>query len=250
MNAGGKTLSNPSFDGNLLGLRGFQFDSVAAVSAANESTPPQDGQASELGGIASKISAIAFCSIYLKGGIYSWKTAINFCRFYLEAKKMCEDANLGETYRPTGQTTLDAFWQLIRGRGLPIDHQDAPASARKQFEDVDRLLARQAGRAATARSIASITRAVVGDPRYIEFFALIGITKQRRFLITEKGYMGLGPRETQVGDRIVILQGHRAPVVARQATSKHWRVVGDSYIHGIMEGEVFDEEKCGLLWFE
>jgi hypothetical protein len=163
---------------------------------------------------------------------------------------MCEDANLGGTYRPTGQITLEAFWQVLRGRELPIGHQNTEASARKQFEDVDRLLTRQAGRAATVKSIASITLAGVGEPSYIELFSQIGITKQRRFLITEKGYMGLGPRETKVGDRIVILQGHRAPIVARHATSKHWRVVGDSYIHGIMEGEVFGEEKCELLWFE
>ncbi|KAI5924621.1 HET-domain-containing protein [Camillea tinctor] len=248
--AGGRIPYQPCFSEDLLGLHGFQFDSVAAVSAVSTSAPAQYGNTSISGGMRGLTSAVAFYSIYFKGGIASWKSAISFCQFYLDARKMCRDSNIGDIYRPTGQVTLDAFWQVIRGRRLPIEHPDSEPGARKLFEDVDELLTRQAGQAATVKSIVSITREIVGNPSYMEFFSLVGITKQRRFFITQKGYIGLGPRETKVDDKIVILQGYQVPILARCTISDDFRVVGDSYVHGIMEGEMFDEQKCQLLWFE
>lgn len=85
------------------------------------------------------------------------------------------------------------------------------------------------------------------DVQYVEYFAWCGATKQRRFFITEKGYFGLGPREMEPGDEIIVLQGARAALVARPGKTR--RVVGESFVHGIMSGEVFDLKKCHTLWF-
>ncbi|KAI0423692.1 HET-domain-containing protein [Xylaria sp. FL1042] len=250
LRAGGSIPCNLTFTGNSLGIRGFRFDAVAACSPVNCPGPPRykETEASARGPLWG--SAIAFYSIYLKGGLSSWQSALSFCRLYLASKKMCEDADLGETYLPTGQATLDAFWQVLRGPNLPIDHPNAEASARKQCEDFDEMLRRKTGGSIGVKSSASIIRAILRNSIYMELFPLVSMTRQRRFFISKNGYMGLGPRETKVGDSIILLQGHQAPILARPTEGKHWKVVGDGYVHGIMEGSVFHLEKCELLWFD
>ena len=249
MSTGGHKQSKPSFVDNLLGLSGFQVDTVADISVVQVPTPLPDWQASATGRSAYWVNVVAFYPTFAASLIASWESAIYFCRFYTEAEKLCEAANPDGTYHPTQQTSLEAFWRVIRGREIPIDHPETEASTRALFEDVDRLLA-QSRRDAPLGPIMSPTLAIYREPRLMSFFAQAGLPKHRRFLITKNGYMGIGPRETKVGDSIVILQGHRAPIVARYAASTHGRVVGESYIHGIMEGEAFHEDACGLLWFE
>ncbi|KAI8932021.1 hypothetical protein NX059_010915 [Plenodomus lindquistii] len=69
---------------------------------------------------------------------------------------------------------------------------------------------------------------------------------------TEKGYLALVPAGSKVGDAVWLLQGARVPFVLRKAvdtevqsehipddTEKRWTVVGDAYVHGVMQGEVW-----------
>ncbi|KAI0967575.1 HET-domain-containing protein [Xylaria arbuscula] len=247
--AGGSIPCDLTFIGDLLGAQGFRFDVVAACSPVNSPDPPRYKKTVASAGGPLWRSMIAFYSIYLKGGLCSWQSALSFCRFYLASKKMCEDAELGGTYLPTGQATQDAFWQVIRGPHLPIDHPNAEVSARKQFEDFDEMLRRKAGESIGVKSRASIIREILGNSTHRELFPLVGMTRHRRFFITKNGYMGLGPRDTNVGDSIILLQGYQAPILARDTEEGRWKVVGDAYAHGIMEGSAFNPEKCKLLWF-
>lgn len=69
----------------------------------------------------------------------------------------------------------------------------------------------------------------------------------RRFFITEKGYMGLAPAGVQTGDKVVILFGSHVPFILRGREAGDYEVVGETYVSGIMKGEVmkeFDEGKC------
>lgn len=75
--------------------------------------------------------------------------------------------------------------------------------------------------------------------------------QNRTFLITKGGLMGLGPKFTRPGDIVAILSGARVPIILRGTgrSKKLWElgvgtrliqdytVVGDSYVHGIMNGE-------------
>lgn len=250
LSAGGHEQSAPAFVNNLLGLGGFQFDTVAAISMVKDTAPSPDWEASATGRNAYWLNTATFYPHFVTSLFASWKSAIEFSYFYIKAKKLCVEANPSGTYRPTGQTSLEAFWQTIRGRETPIDHPETPSSTKALFEDVDRILTRQSRLEAPFGPILALTFAIYKDPRLISFFAQAGLPKQRRFLITNNGYIGLVPRETRVGDSILVLQGHVAPVVARSTSSDHWRMVGESYIHGIMEGEAFLAEKCRSLWFE
>ncbi|RYP76572.1 hypothetical protein DL771_001641 [Monosporascus sp. 5C6A] len=64
----------------------------------------------------------------------------------------------------------------------------------------------------------------------------------RSFVITQKGYVGLGPSITKAGDACSFIPGSRVPFVLRQSQGgdTRFRLVGEAYLHGLMRGEVFD----------
>lgn len=99
-------------------------------------------------------------------------------------------------------------------------------------------------------------------------FAIETSSTGRAFFVTKQGYMGLGPPETRVGDKVCVLLGARVPFVLRpsggkvrchgerlrtlarnpdgskgvkQCFEQHgelFTLVGDAYVHHVMDGEV------------
>jgi hypothetical protein len=67
---------------------------------------------------------------------------------------------------------------------------------------------------------------------------------RRRLFITEKGYMGLGPSDAEKGDTVAVILGCNVPVIIREKESK-WNFVGESYVCGIMDGEIMDLADAG-----
>jgi hypothetical protein len=84
----------------------------------------------------------------------------------------------------------------------------------------------------------------------------------KRFFVDEGGWMGLAPEAAQEGDRICLLFGAQVPFVIREHANsdgnmtieKRWRLVGECYVHGIMDGEVVKraqtDEDVGVLFEE
>ncbi len=66
------------------------------------------------------------------------------------------------------------------------------------------------------------------------------------FFVSSKGYMGLGPRGTQIGDEICGLLGCNQPLLLRKVGDHHL-VVGQCYVYGMMYGEMIDEMEAGRL---
>ncbi|OJI97959.1 hypothetical protein ASPVEDRAFT_37415 [Aspergillus versicolor CBS 583.65] len=65
------------------------------------------------------------------------------------------------------------------------------------------------------------------------------------FFRTAKGSIGVGHPNIQPGDQIAVLLGAPVPIVLRQYEEGHI-VIGQSYVHGIMDGEVIEmERECG-----
>jgi hypothetical protein len=60
---------------------------------------------------------------------------------------------------------------------------------------------------------------------------------RKRIFLTKGGYIGLGPADALIGDMVVILVGCNLPVILRPS-SNQWRFVGESYMAGIMDGEL------------
>ncbi|KAH6676780.1 heterokaryon incompatibility protein-domain-containing protein [Halenospora varia] len=65
----------------------------------------------------------------------------------------------------------------------------------------------------------------------------------RRMARTEKGFLALVPSNAEMGDSITLCKGGQTPLVLR-GQKKCWELIGDSYVHGIMNGEAFNEESC------
>ncbi|KAF9475910.1 hypothetical protein BDN70DRAFT_897796 [Pholiota conissans] len=68
---------------------------------------------------------------------------------------------------------------------------------------------------------------------------------QRSFAITSLGYLGLVPKAAKNGDLICVFQGGEVPFVLRPIGNDQWELVGECYVHGIMEGEVVKKAKPG-----
>jgi hypothetical protein len=70
----------------------------------------------------------------------------------------------------------------------------------------------------------------------------------RSFLFTEKGYYGLGPSISKRGDLCCVLFGAKVPFILRRfGEENHYKLIGESYIHGIMEGEAVAMIQKNLL---
>ena len=68
----------------------------------------------------------------------------------------------------------------------------------------------------------------------------------RRFFITKRGYFGLAPKGAESGDRIVVVFGSEVPFIMRKHSSGGgYELLGETYVHGIMGGEVIKEWQNG-----
>jgi hypothetical protein len=60
----------------------------------------------------------------------------------------------------------------------------------------------------------------------------------RSFIVTDKGYLGLASRNTVAHrDHVCVLKGGNVPFTLRKRDDGYWTFVGESYVHGIMDGE-------------
>ena len=62
----------------------------------------------------------------------------------------------------------------------------------------------------------------------------------RRFFITTKGFMGLAPAIAQVGDKVCLISGCCTPFIIRPE-GPNYALVGESYVHGVMDGELMSD---------
>lgn len=67
----------------------------------------------------------------------------------------------------------------------------------------------------------------------------------RNFFVSQQGRIGWVPFRTQVGDRLCVFHGMRIPVILR-SQGPQWEFIGGCYVHGLMDGEVWDLD--GLQW--
>ena len=77
----------------------------------------------------------------------------------------------------------------------------------------------------------------MGAARFLS--AIWRACKLRRFFVTESGHMGIGPPTMATGDSVVILYGGYTPFILR-AQGDEYRFIGESYVHGMMQGEAVD----------
>jgi Heterokaryon incompatibility protein (HET) len=77
----------------------------------------------------------------------------------------------------------------------------------------------------------------------------IPMCSRRHLFITNKGYIGLGSSESRPNDKVCVLRGCTVPLVIRQSGSMH-KIVGESYVYGMMQGEMLNAAESGTLRME
>ena len=64
------------------------------------------------------------------------------------------------------------------------------------------------------------------------------ISTGRAFCLTTNGFMGFSPKATAPGDDICVFFGNDVLFVVRLLPNRHYRLIGECYIYGLMHGEV------------
>jgi hypothetical protein len=73
-----------------------------------------------------------------------------------------------------------------------------------------------------------------------------GASSNRAFARTAKGYFVLGPKVLEVGDVVCVLFGGKMPFCLRP-WGRHYLLVGECYVHGMMGGEAMEMLKGGKI---
>ncbi|KAK3998035.1 heterokaryon incompatibility protein-domain-containing protein [Cladorrhinum sp. PSN332] len=79
------------------------------------------------------------------------------------------------------------------------------------------------------------------------FGSYIAHATNRRVGVTEKSRACLLPRLADVGDKVVLLEGGRVPVILRPRGDDligPMEFIGEAYVRGVMKGEAWEEDKC------
>ncbi|KAJ9143306.1 Heterokaryon incompatibility protein [Pleurostoma richardsiae] len=64
------------------------------------------------------------------------------------------------------------------------------------------------------------------------------LMRRRRFLVTEKGRLGIGHHRVEKGDEVWIIKGCSYPLILRRGDDDGcYGLVGEAYVHGVMAGE-------------
>jgi hypothetical protein len=70
--------------------------------------------------------------------------------------------------------------------------------------------------------------------------------RKRKLVTIDAGYIAMVPENVQRGDVVAVLLGCNFPVLIRQC-GRYFRVLGECYVHGLMDGQVFGLEKSGKV---
>ena len=96
----------------------------------------------------------------------------------------------------------------------------------------------------SAGIILQVVASVLRSQEHQALAQALAPTFRRRIARTDRGYFALVPDDSKIGDKIAIMKGGNLPLVLRRAGSRGMKLVGESYVHGIMHGEAWDDRKC------
>ena len=80
------------------------------------------------------------------------------------------------------------------------------------------------------------------DRPYANFIDRFQRMYDSRPFLSQAGYVGLCLKESQPGDVIAVFLEARVPYVIRSKTSDTRSLIGETYTHGIMDGELMDTD--------
>ena len=89
----------------------------------------------------------------------------------------------------------------------------------------------------------------IDDEAYIRLYSDAAITRclHRSFAVTQNGYLALVPKKTTPGHLVCVLRGGDVPFILKQTQDEYLELVGEAYVHGIMDGEIVRGAQKELL---
>lgn len=120
--------------------------------------------------------------------------------------------------------------------------------AKKEFEELMRLEATQTTDE-TQKSwevllplideLQEFKSGIVGNTM-VYYLQAVEKNLQRKAFCTQKGYKGLVPAETEVGDLLCVFLGADLPSVVRKVEDGRYKLVGEAYVQGFMDGKLME----------
>lgn len=138
--------------------------------------------------------------------------------------------NLENSEYVSGESLLDAFVSTLCANAF-VHTSSPPVNKNPLFEESRRFVQN------VLQNRTPLPSAIFNAGMYLAY--IDGACRNRSFITSKEGYIGLAPSETKPGDQIYILLGCRMAMVLRPASSCQYQVVGESYVHGLMESEAF-----------
>ncbi|KAF2488650.1 HET-domain-containing protein [Lophium mytilinum] len=89
-----------------------------------------------------------------------------------------------------------------------------------------------------AASFAMALKSNMGQ--FNNYMGMLAHNAGRRPFITENGYVGVGPKDLKSGDEAVVVLGAAVPYVLRMERNGRRVLLGDAYVHGVMDGEILE----------
>jgi hypothetical protein len=139
-----------------------------------------------------------------------------FCATLVAGK----DARGFSPQKPESSEILSILCDATTGRSPSIPTQTYTKRQKSGRFDVSNLARRQPGR--TFQHLRRAYRNAV---------------QARSLCWTQNGHLGLVPRFTVVGDHVVVMPGSRVPFVLRGVGPGRFTLVGECYVHDVMDGE-------------
>lgn len=146
----------------------------------------------------------------------------------------------------TGGTVAEAFWRTITldckivNYHTGISLKDNPRDRRRRLDLIDGIIPPR-----NTKSEDTLITAL-GEQYNFGERAQYG----RRFFNTEKGYMGIGPSKIYKDDVVCVILGGEMPFILRPTENGRYKMVGQCYTHGIMDGEALGAADRGMLRFK
>lgn len=141
-------------------------------------------------------------------------------------------------YYPTPGDFQDAYYRTVLTDRTASRQRASPGYIKASMMDLETT------ENATAMLPADVLPNVPVEKRCAafqeDFISAVEASLQFRTLFaTQSGYIGLGPLTMQPTDIVCVLVGCSVPVVIRNEDPNRHVLVGECYMHGIMDGEIF-----------
>lgn len=216
----------------ILGISGFVLDKVVEIGALWDLKP----------------TTTPFLRVPEAQNIYnSWEKVAKACSKF--------------TYEATNELILDVYYRCLQATNPPGEFENSSAERQQVDRSTRRFrLLHKTGiqKHKKTNLIASwglmMYEAMTDVYRQrpsgsLAAGLLLTRVENRRMFRTETGYIGIGPQDMLVGDLVSLFAGSKVPLVVR-SEEVLLELVGDCYLHGVMAGEAFNEEKCKMMWFK